>query len=314
MIKFVVSFFIFTTNIFAIYFYNKLENTNILTKPKNQKLNDQNRFRIYSTIEDKKYEDFLIKLIIDNTNTYNITNKNKTKLYRGYFKYSGEKHLVIAGVQRIPFGVGRVWNPIDIFNPIDFTSIEIDQREGTKALRYEYAIDEVSNIDLTYSKEKSSIRIKGYLNFADIALVALKDNKKKIDILGYEIEGELFNTGVELRAEGGIFNKDYNEYILGFEYGFENSFNILAEYKNNTLLNVNYLGLILAYQPIMLINLNLSAIENLKDNSKVIMPSIKYSLDDDINLDIGIFNYTGKNTTEYGKLNNSFFIKALIYW
>ena len=317
MIKFVASFFLFTFTLFAVTLDSELENTNILSKQENEQTQDTNRFRIYTTFEDEKYEDFLLKLIMDNTNTYSITNNdntNKTEFYRGYLKYSGEIHQLVVGLQRIPFGVGRVWNPIDIFNPIDSTSIETSQRKGVEALRYEYAIDELSNIDITYSKDKSSVRIKGFLEFADVALVGLKDDENDLNILGYEIEGELLDTGIELRSEGGRFNKDYSEYILGAEYGFENSLNVLIEYKNNTKIKIDYLGAVLTYQPTMLLNLGFRVVKNKKDDSSFMMPSAEYSLSDDMNLNIGMFKYSGTNQSEYGSLENSYFIKLFVHF
>jgi len=93
-----------------------------------------NRLRVTLDLYHDTWEDISAKLILDNENIYSFkdkNNKNTSQFYRGYLRYSGEKHMLTLGLQRIPFGVGRIWNPIDIFNPIDITSIETDERKGT---------------------------------------------------------------------------------------------------------------------------------------------------------------------------------------
>lgn len=52
-------------------------------------------------------------------------------------------------------------------------AIETGERTGTDAIRYEYALSELSNLDLTVADGKTAIRLKGYLEYADIGLIAL---------------------------------------------------------------------------------------------------------------------------------------------
>jgi hypothetical protein len=55
-------------------------------------------------------------------------------LYRAYLKYEGEHAEVIVGSQRIPWGVGRLWSPMDRFNFIPPLAIQPDQSPGVDAL------------------------------------------------------------------------------------------------------------------------------------------------------------------------------------
>ncbi|MCK5111145.1 MAG: hypothetical protein KAQ94_06460 [Arcobacteraceae bacterium] len=300
----------------------ELENTNIITSTTSSELKDYNRLRLDTLIEDEKYENTFIKIIIDNTNNYNHKikkNVNKTDFYRGYLKYTGEKHLFAAGLQRIPFGVGRIWNPIDIFNPIDSTSIETSERKGVESIRYEYAIGDLSNLDVTYSKRKSAFRIKGYLDVADAALVILDDDKQNQEILGYELEGELLNSGIELRSEGGYFkdtitNTDSYKYIVGGEYGFENSLTILGEYKYESKTKSRHLGSTASYQVDALLSLNLLVIKNLEDKSYILTPSINYSLDDEVTLSVGMFDYSSNKQSEFGSFDDYYFVKLFVHF
>lgn len=319
--RYFLSLLFLSSFIFALDSNFELEETNIFTKTESIKPDDYNRLRLYSTFENQKFENYLFQIILDNYNNYNgekSTNVNDTQIYRGYLKYSDEKQLLTIGKQRVPYGVGRVWNPTDIYNPIDATAIESDERKGVEALRYEYTINNLSNIDTTVSKDKYAIRIKGYLGFADFGLITIKDEKKDQTILGYEIQGELFNTGLELRSEGGYFNnknrKDYKEFIIGAEYGFENSLNILSEYKYNSLQNQDYLALNLSYTLSTLVECSYLGIKNLDDRSTVSLARVSYSLSDESELEFGTYKYTGKIFSEYGSKNDTVFLRFFVHF
>ena len=166
-----------------------LENSNILGYQEALGTADYNRLRLTLDLYHDSWKDINAKIILDNENIYNFKeqdNHNKSRIYRGYISYSGEKHMLTLGLQRVPFGVGRIWNPIDIFNSIDITAIETEERKGTEALRYEYAINSLSNLDIALSKKKQAARVKGYLDVADVALVLVKDENR--EIIEYEVK------------------------------------------------------------------------------------------------------------------------------
>ena len=298
-----------------------IEEVNILQKEESAGSSDYNRVRAEFTLNFETYENLFAKLIIDNENSYDITedkNENETNIYRGYIKYIDQKNLISIGKQRIPFGVGRIWNPTDIFNPIDATSIEPDKRKGTESIRYEYAISTLSNMDATISEDKYALRLKGFLSFADMALMALKDKRNDTETLGYEYSGELFETGIELRSEGGYRiakeGKDHFDLIAGAEYSFENSLTLLGEYRHNSLLNSDYLGTTISYELTPLLMGSFLAIRNFDDKSSFYGLTFDYSLADDITLDIGSLIYSGDELSEYGSLNNSCFVKLFIHF
>ena len=293
-----LSFLSFTTLLFAADLKTNFANSNILDYQKDIGTVDYNRLRLYLDLTDKKWEDFSAKIILDNENIFNFKkgkNQNKSSIYRAYINYTGDKHMLTLGLQRVPFGVGRIWNPIDVFNPIDITAVETDERKGTEALRYEYAINELSNIDLTLSKDRQALRVKSFLDVADFALVLIKDNKNDQDIIGYEAEGELLESDITLRSEGGRFldtktDEVYYKYIIGGEYGFENSFVILTEFHLNSRLNSKQLALNLSYQPSPLWFLNFLTLGDIHDDKSIMFsPSFTYSLSDESTLEASGF-------------------------
>lgn len=258
-----------------------------------------NRLRVTLDLYHDTWEDISAKLILDNENIYSFkdkNNKNTSQFYRGYLRYSGEKHMLTLGLQRIPFGVGRIWNPIDIFNPIDITSIETDERKGTEALRYEYAINSLSNLDITLSNKKQAARIKGYLNVADVALVLVKNENK--EIIGYEVEGEF--KSITLRSKGGYFTDTQSyRYIIGAEYGFENSLTILTEFYHDSELDSKQLALNLSYRYSPILYLNFLALRNFDNDAIMIAPSTTYSLSDESTIAIGAFIGVKESSNQY---------------
>ena len=58
----------------------------------------------------------------------------RTLLYRGYVNYESKRVELTLGRQRIPWGVGRLWNPIDRFNAIAPLALQPDQSGGVDAL------------------------------------------------------------------------------------------------------------------------------------------------------------------------------------
>lgn len=287
---------------------HSLENTNLLGYGTSGDWRDFNRLRYNGQLNHTNYPNLYVSVSADFKVDYATTNhslQTDFSLYRANLNYQGEKTLLIIGRQRIPFGVGRIWNPIDIFNPIISTSVEPDEREGSDALHAEYSIRDLAIIDATVAEDKAALRAKGYLEYADCALVGVYDGDKNQLILGWELEGELPATGLELRSEGGFFydqdtEETWGSGILGAEYGFTNSLNILAEYLYDGERKNNEAGLTVSYQLNMLTQLTCLFIANLDDESKFLSPAINYSLSDEMTLTLSFFLYSGDKGTLYG--------------
>ncbi|MBU0681803.1 MAG: hypothetical protein KKD73_10325 [Proteobacteria bacterium] len=299
-----------------------LENTNIVSYDEEQHWADYNRFRGDLSLNHQQYANFSGKLIVDNENRYGEQPSslvNKTLIHRGYLQYRGETHLWTIGRQRIPFGVGRVWNPIDVFDPIDFQAKETDERRGTEAIHYEYAISQLANVDLTGAKQKMAARLKGFLEVADLALVTVWDDANDRDIIGWEMQGEIGQTGIEVRSEGGSFHdrvrhERTSEFIVGAEYGFANSLTLLGEYKYNDESQLDYGAVSLAYQFSMLWSGQVLGIINLDDHSSFITPTFSYSAADEITVSGGALIYHGNATDDFGSQPDQLYLRLFIHF
>lgn len=79
----------------------------------------------------------------------------RVKVHRAYAKLVLGDFTVTAGRQQIRFGSGRLWNPLDILNPISPTSIEgAEEQKGTDAIRLEYYPTEKTEIALIVDQKR----------------------------------------------------------------------------------------------------------------------------------------------------------------
>lgn len=261
------------------------------------------------------------------------------QLYRLYGGYADEKHRFSAGLQKVSMGVGRIWNPTDLFNPKNPLALEPDEVYGVFALSYTYSLSNLSQITAVTAQRadhsfKYAGRVKGYLGFADAAINAVSADD--VGMIGYELEGELLESGIELRSEGGWFNdkllhQQFFQGLIGADYAFENSLMIIGEWlhtsrtferemglrtpagaANNLVRSRDYLGLSAGYQFDPLLYGTFSSIMNADDWSFYAGPSLRYSLDDDMSLGLGGMFYGGKTGTEFGNYGQTYYFNIKI--
>ncbi|MGB5506260.1 MAG: hypothetical protein WBM70_06220 [Sulfurovum sp.] len=259
------------------------------------------------------------------------------RLHRFSVGYADEKHNVVFGLQKVTMGVGRIWTPTDLFNPRNPLALEPDQIYGNYALSYTYALGTFSQIMGVVAKRhddsyKYAGRVKTNVGVADIAVDLFSSNDAQM--IAYEIEGYVFDTGIEWRSEGGYYkdkllDKDFYQTILGADYGFVNGLTVTAEWlhssetysaneilltqnstlSNNRHLSSDYLGVSAYYDFNLLINGAISMIYDLEDQSSFISPVIEYSISDDSSLALGAQVYNGKRESEFGNIGNSYYLR-----
>ncbi len=99
-------------------------------------------------------------------------------LYRAYLSWHDEKTEVNVGRQRIAWGVGRLWNPIDRFNAVPPLAIEGDQSPGVDALDVRWLLSGFTYLQAVYAPETHSedaryaLRLHGVLRDVDYSLMA----------------------------------------------------------------------------------------------------------------------------------------------
>ncbi len=260
------------------------------------------------------------------------------KLHRLYGGVERGRHRVSVGVQKISMGVGRIWTPTDLYNSKNSYALEPDEVFGVLACDYTYALSDLSTLEAVASMRRDHTmkyagRYKGYLEIADVGIDLI--HSVETDMIGYELEGNLFSTGAEWRSEGGWYRNtpmdaEFFQGILGVDYGFENGVNVaveglyssqtftyealLANYDseiiNNMVLSPFYLGATLSYDMSLAFSGSLLYIESFNDaNSRFVAPVLNYTFNDYNLFSLGAMLNFGSAKSEFGAYGNTGYLK-----
>ncbi len=355
----------------AVQYETTFENSNFtlsipLDGTGNHELVNYNRFRITEHI---RYEDWFLTAIGDienhlgqdyiNSVAYLAAGESRSdtpfatqtgttnygegefyaQLYRLYGGYADEKHRVSLGLQKVSMGVGRIWNPTDLFNPKNPLALEPDEVYGVFGVSYSYAISDLSGVSVVAAERadhsmKYAGRYKGYFEVADAALNVIYADD--VTMIGYELEGELLDTGVELRSEGGWFNdklleKKFFQGLVGADYTFENTLSLAGEWlyssrsfereialalptgaPSNLMRSKGYGGLSVGYEFDALTYGSLASIVSADDGSCFLSPLVSYSYADDITLSAGAMLYGGDAGSEFGDYGHTYYLNVKV--
>ncbi|HEU4430621.1 MAG TPA: hypothetical protein VFT98_17810 [Myxococcota bacterium] len=100
------------------------------------------------------------------------------RLYRGFVKYEGAKLHVTAGRQRLAWGTGRLWNPIDRLSAVGPLAIEDDEFAGIDAIDVRWmwtGFDYVQAVAAPGDDARESryaLRLHGVVRNVDASLMA----------------------------------------------------------------------------------------------------------------------------------------------
>jgi hypothetical protein len=109
-----------------------------------------------------------------------VSNRNfewRHALYRANVVYEGEQLEVTLGRQRVPWGVGRLWNPIDRFNAIGPLAIEADQSAGVDAAKLRWLFSGFTYVEAIYALGEHeddrayALRLHGVVKDVDYSLM-----------------------------------------------------------------------------------------------------------------------------------------------
>lgn len=99
-------------------------------------------------------------------------------LYRGYLQLDTEHFAVTAGRQRVAWGVGRLWQPIDRFSAVPPLSIQPDQSAGIDSVDARWVLDGFHYLQAVYApgtsrdEAREALRFHGVFMDTDYSLMA----------------------------------------------------------------------------------------------------------------------------------------------
>lgn len=99
-------------------------------------------------------------------------------LYRGFVQFESEHFETTVGRQRIPWGVGRLWNPIDRFNAIPPLALQSTQSPGVDAIDVRWLLSGFTFVEGVFAPGKIAddrsfaLRLHGVAADIDYSVVA----------------------------------------------------------------------------------------------------------------------------------------------
>ena len=99
------------------------------------------------------------------------------QLYRGYVQIETERFELAVGRQRIAWGVGRLWTPIDRFSALPPLSLQPDQTPGIDSIDGRFNFDGFNYLQFVYAPgdsqryERWAVRLHGVVFDADISVM-----------------------------------------------------------------------------------------------------------------------------------------------
>ena len=90
-------------------------------------------------------------------------------LYRGYVSFESQHFEAVVGRQRIPWGVGRLWNPIDRFNAIRPLAIQPDESPGVDAINARILFTDFTQLELVFAAGRDSSQNDYAMRFQGMA-------------------------------------------------------------------------------------------------------------------------------------------------
>lgn len=182
----------------------------------------------------------------------------RAKIHTLYGKILINDLTLTIGRQQIRYGSGRLWNPLDILNPITPLSLEgSDDQKGTDAVRTEYYLTPTMELSLVYSQkrqndqfdelrfENSNIlgRYKASVFDTEMAVLGGQVSHRNVggaDISVILFDGTLRGSAIYHNPQEEIYGESFTQASAGYEYNFSFGLYFLCEYfYNQNALNYN---------------------------------------------------------------------------
>lgn len=249
---------------------------------------------------------------------------------------------VVIGRQRISWGTGRIWNPMDLFNPINPASYYKIEKDGADAVSAKYAFGSFTDLNVVFNPQEkiknSNYALRFRTNYAEYDMAVIGGYFDRRIVGGLDFAGNLFDAGV--RGEGIIsVNKDSTEdnfikFILGIDNQFTPELYALAEYHYNgegrtdrnsydfvrlergeiQNLSRHYICFSAMYQLNALTNISLTDISSLNDGSGFVNAVISFAAKEFLTLSLGSQITYGSPQSEYWYYPFSLYFQADYYF
>ena len=290
-------------------------------------------------------------LTMEQTISTGVTNGWGHGAYRAWVGAEDERGAVRAGRQRIAWGTGKIWNPVDVLNPYEPTTVERDERRGVDALYGRAALGALGQAELAWAPQDRWVdhavlaRARGHRERWDGALLGGKiAGSTAAYMLGGEFAGTVADGTLhgEVARFSPVWRTPYWKAGLGYDYTVPSesklrwlrdaSFVVEAYHAGNGQTDVrrydfaalragrevsvarDYVGASYSQDVHPLLKLELFAIVNADDGSTFVSPSATWNALDDLYLTAALQRFGGTKETEFGRVPNIVVLTAQYYF
>ena len=246
------------------------------------------------------------------------------RLYRGNITLSSGETDVRVGRQRIAWGTGRFWSPVDLLNPINPIALEREERLGVDAVLAEHKLGPLSRVSAAYAPRhesgESSAALSWHSNAAALDYSVIGGRFRRERVIGGDIATQWGSAGVraELTHNEPEAGTAFRRSVIALDYAFANTLTLSGElYYNGAgttdrsaydfaslfagrIQNVGrrYFGGYASYEITPLVKSVNYLVVNLADHSRLLSPSLVWSLQPNLDLTVGVQSFSGSAGSE----------------
>jgi hypothetical protein len=278
--------------------------------------------------------------------TWDLCNSEKFQLThcvdRLYFKQDFRWGEAVLGRQRISWGTGRIWNPTDLFNPINPASYAKVEKDGVDAAMIKFRLGDFTDLSLVTNPQQdwqtSNSGFRFRTNFSEFDVSVMGGYFDRRVVVGGDFAGNLLDAGV--RGET-IFSVDQNhprsnftKVVLGADYQFTSQLYGLLEYQFNgagtmekssydlngllhgaiVSLGRDYCAAQCSYLAHPLVTVSGSWISNLDDGSSFLGAVVTYSAAEELAVAVGCQVFQGNTFSEFWYYPLNIYAKVDLYF
>jgi hypothetical protein len=247
----------------------------------------------------------------------------------------------VLGRQRIAWGSGRIWNPTDLFNPINPANVAKIEKDGVDALSAKLHIGDFTDVHAVINPRRNAsanfgARFRG--NAGEYDFCALGGRFDDRLVAGADVTGNFFTAGI--RGEGIVsadphrLRSNFARFIIGLDYQFTPELYALVEYQHNgegkadrnayeldrliggeiLTLGRQYFAISANFLVHPLVSASALATANLADGSTFMNLTVSWSVTDDLSLALGAQYFRGVEKSEYGYYPSGVNLKTDVFF
>lgn len=262
------------------------------------------------------------------------------RLYRATVTWSQGATDVRIGRQRIAWGTGRFFSPLDILNPLNPITLERGERMGVDALLVEHKVDALSRFSAVYAPQHalgtSSAAALWHSNYRGMDYSIVGGRYGQQDVVGVDLAGQLGQAGIRAEATHSRRRSapSYTRALIGLDYAFANKLSVSGELYHDgsaarepraydfaalltgTLQNLGrrYAAVHASYAVMPLLEASVDLVANLGDRGYYLSPRLTYSIQPNLEAAVGVQLFRGHPGGEYGAFKDGAFAMLVLFF